>query len=152
MPEDRIATAVDEIKRGTGRAAGGVSVSKGKLLEAQRLSARTRFDIEMLMEVGYCPGIENYSRPLVRSHRRDQLRKHCSISSQADFLLFVDESHVTIPQIRAMYAGDHSRKTTLVEHGFRLPSALDNRPLKFEEWERKSTRSFSFPPRRRITN
>ena len=105
----------------------------GKLLEAQRLEARTKYDLEMLREVGYCSGIENYSRHL--SGRRPGERPFCLLDYfPEDYLLFVDESHVTIPQIRAMYAGDLSRKTTLVEHGFRLPSALDNRPLKFDEW------------------
>ncbi len=110
--------------------------TEGKILEAQRLNARTRFDIEMLMQVGHCPGIENYSRPLSGKQpgtTPDTLYEFFG----KDFLLFVDESHVTIPQVRAMYAGDRSRKTTLVEHGFRLPCALDNRPLKFEEWEAK---------------
>ena len=102
--------------------------NQGKLLEAQRLNARTRFDIEMLLEVGYCPGIENYSRPL--SGRPPGSTPHTLFDFfPDDFLLFVDESHVTVPQVRGMFAGDHSRKTTLVEHGFRLPSALDNRPL-----------------------
>ena len=105
----------------------------GKLLEAQRLEARTKYDLEMLREVGYCSGIENYSRHL--SGRKPGERPYCLLDYfPEDFLLFVDESHVTIPQIRAMYAGDKSRKQTLVDHGFRLPSALDNRPLKFEEW------------------
>ncbi len=106
----------------------------GKLLEAQRLSARTRFDIEMMEHVGHCPGIENYSRPLAG---RTEGEKPSTLYDffPKDFLLVIDESHVTIPQIGAMYSGDRSRKTTLVEHGFRLPSALDNRPLKFEEWE-----------------
>ena len=106
----------------------------GKLLEAQRLSARTRFDIEMLQEVGHCPGIENYSRHL--SGRKPGERPFCLIDFfPKDFITFVDESHQTIPQLRAMYAGDHNRKLTLVDHGFRLPSALDNRPLHFPEWE-----------------
>ncbi len=106
----------------------------GKLLEAQRLEARTKYDLEMLREVGYCSGIENYSRHL--SGRRPGERPYCLLDYYPeDYLMFVDESHVTIPQVRAMYAGDLSRKQTLVEHGFRLPSALDNRPLKFEEWE-----------------
>ncbi|MGN6136535.1 MAG: excinuclease ABC subunit UvrB, partial [Aureliella sp.] len=111
--------------------------AQGKLLEAQRLSARTRFDLEMLQEVGHCPGIENYSRPLsgkAPGATPDTLYDFFP----DDFLLMVDESHVTVPQVRAMYAGDRSRKLTLVEHGFRLPSALDNRPLKFEEWEAKT--------------
>jgi excinuclease ABC subunit B len=111
--------------------------AEGKLLEAQRLNARTRFDLEMLQEVGHCPGVENYSRPLSGKPpgaTPDTLYDFFP----DDFLLFVDESHVTIPQVRAMYAGDQSRKKTLVAHGFRLPSALDNRPLKFEEWEEKT--------------
>ena len=107
---------------------------QGKLLEAQRLEARTKYDLEMLREVGYCAGIENYSRHL--SGRQSGQRPFCLLDYfPDDYLLFVDESHVTIPQIRAMWAGDLSRKKTLVEHGFRLPSALDNRPLRFEEWE-----------------
>jgi excinuclease ABC subunit B len=108
----------------------------GKLLEAQRLNARTRFDIEMLMEVGHCPGVENYSRHLANRKKGDPPDTLYDFFPN-DFLLVIDESHVTVPQIRAMYAGDRSRKTTLVEHGFRLPSALDNRPMTFEEWEKK---------------
>lgn len=110
--------------------------SEGKILEAQRLNARTRFDIEMLGAVGHCPGIENYSRPLSGKPpgaTPDTLYDFFD----KDYLLLIDESHVTVPQVRAMYAGDRSRKTTLVDHGFRLPCALDNRPLKFEEWEEK---------------
>ncbi len=107
---------------------------QGKILEAQRLEARTKYDLEMLREVGYCSGIENYSRHL--SGRKEGERPYCLIDYfPDDSLVFVDESHVTLPQIRAMYAGDRSRKETLVEHGFRLPSALDNRPLRFDEWE-----------------
>ena len=107
---------------------------EGKLLEAQRLEARTKYDLEMLREVGYCAGIENYSRHL--SGRKPGQRPYCLLDYYPDdYLMFVDESHATVPQIRAMYAGDRSRKQTLVEHGFRLPSALDNRPLTFEEWE-----------------
>jgi len=106
----------------------------GKLLEAQRLESRTKYDLEMLREVGYCSGIENYSRHL--SGRKPGERPFCLLDYfPDDYLMFVDESHATIPQIRAMFAGDFSRKKTLIEHGFRLPSALDNRPLKFEEWE-----------------
>ncbi|MEL7264188.1 MAG: helicase-related protein, partial [Planctomycetota bacterium] len=108
--------------------------SAGKLLEAQRLNARTRFDLEMLTEVGHCPGIENYSRPL-SGKPPGAVPDTLYDFFPDDFITFVDESHVTIPQVRAMYAGDRSRKETLVDHGFRLPSALDNRPLKFEEWE-----------------
>ena len=110
---------------------------EGKLLEAQRLSARTRFDIEMMEQVGHCPGIENYSRPLAVRNPGEMPDTLYSFFPP-EFLLFIDESHVTVPQIRAMYAGDRSRKMTLVEHGFRLPCALDNRPLKFEEWEQKT--------------
>ncbi len=103
-------------------------------LEAQRLQQRTLFDLEMLQEIGYCTGIENYSRYL--SNRKPGERPYCLIDYfPDDFLLVVDESHQTIPQIGAMFGGDRSRKTELVEHGFRLPSALDNRPLQFEEWE-----------------
>ncbi len=112
----------------------------GKLLEAQRLNARTRFDIEMLEHVGHCPGIENYSRPLAGRQEGETPASLYNFFPD-DFLLFVDESHVTVPQVGAMYAGDRSRKTTLVEHGFRLPSALDNRPMKFEEWEDRVQRA-----------
>jgi excinuclease ABC subunit B len=111
----------------------------GKLLEAQRLSARTRFDMEMMMETGHCPGIENYSRWLSGRQVGEPPDTLLSFFPD-DFLMIVDESHVTVPQIRAMFAGDHSRKLTLVEHGFRLPSALDNRPLRFDEWEKKVQR------------
>jgi excinuclease ABC subunit B len=108
--------------------------SLGKLVEAQRIEQRTRFDMEMLREVGYCSGIENYSRHF--AGRPPGSRPSCLIDYfPKDFLTIIDESHVTVPQIGAMYAGDRSRKTTLVEYGFRLPSALDNRPLKFDEWE-----------------
>lgn len=108
--------------------------SKNKLLEAQRLEQRTRFDLEMLQEMGYCPGIENYSRHL--DGRKPGERPFTLIDYfPKDYLLFIDESHVTIPQIRGMYEGDRSRKEALVEYGFRLPSAFDNRPLKFEEFE-----------------
>ncbi|MFW5955747.1 MAG: excinuclease ABC subunit UvrB, partial [Rhodothermales bacterium] len=107
---------------------------EGLLLEAQRLEQRTLFDIEMMKEVGYCSGIENYSRHL--SDRQPGERPYSLFDYFADdFLLIIDESHVTVPQIRAMYNGDRARKLTLVEHGFRLPSALDNRPMTFEEFE-----------------
>ena len=107
---------------------------QNKLLEAQRIEQRTRFDLEMLREVGYCSGIENYSRHL--SGLQPGEPPYCLMHYFPDnFLLFIDESHVTIPQLRGMYRGDRSRKTTLVEHGFRLPSALDNRPLRFDEVE-----------------
>ena len=105
----------------------------GKLLEAQRLAARTRYDIEMLLEVGYCSGIENYSRHL--DGRLPGQKPYTLIDYFGDdYLLIIDESHVTMPQLRAMYNGDRSRKQVLVEYGFRLPSAMDNRPLKFEEF------------------
>jgi len=108
--------------------------SMGKLVEAQRIEQRTRFDMEMLREVGYCSGIENYSRHL--AGRPPGSRPACLLDYfPKDFLTVIDESHVTVSQIRAMYAGDRSRKSTLVEYGFRLPSALDNRPLTFDEWE-----------------
>ncbi|NLY90608.1 MAG: excinuclease ABC subunit UvrB [Firmicutes bacterium] len=108
---------------------------EGKLLEAQRLEQRTRFDLEMLQEVGYCQGIENYSRHLTGRQPGEPPATLLDYFPD-DFLLFIDESHVTIPQLRAMYAGDRSRKETLVGYGFRLPSALDNRPLRFEEFEK----------------
>ncbi len=108
---------------------------EGKLIEAQRLEQRTMFDIEMIKEVGYCSGIENYSRHM--DGRPPGSRPACLFDYfPEDYLLIIDESHVTVPQIRAMYNGDRMRKSTLVEHGFRLPSALDNRPLKFDEWEK----------------
>ncbi|MGE5478876.1 MAG: excinuclease ABC subunit UvrB [Chloroflexota bacterium] len=107
---------------------------EGKLVEAQRLEQRTLFDLEMMKEVGYCSGIENYSMHL--SGREFGERPNTIIDFfPDDFLLVIDESHVTVPQLRAMYNGDRSRKTTLVEHGFRLPSAIENRPMKFEETE-----------------
>ena len=109
---------------------------EGKLLEAQRLNARTRFDIEMMEHVGHCPGIENYSRHLAGREAGEQPETLYNFFPD-DFLLFVDESHVTCSQVKAMYAGDRSRKETLVAHGFRLPSAMDNRPYKFGEWEKR---------------
>ena len=106
----------------------------GRLIEAQRLEARTRYDLEMLSEAGFCPGIENYSRHL--SGRAPGSRPWVLIDYfPSEFLTIIDESHVALPQLKAMYGGDRSRKLSLVEHGFRLPSALDNRPLKFNEWE-----------------
>ncbi len=108
--------------------------AQGKMIEAQRIEQRTNFDIEMIQEIGYCNGIENYSRHMDR--RAPGTRPSCLFDYfPKDFLLVVDESHVTIPQIRGMYNGDRMRKKTLVEYGFRLPSALDNRPMTFEEWE-----------------
>ncbi len=108
--------------------------AQGKLLEAQRLKSRTCFDVEMLKEMGYCHGIENYSRSL--SGRPPGAKPFCLLDYfPQDFLVLIDEAHVTVPQIRGMYEGDRSRKETLVEHGFRLPSCLDNRPLRFPEFE-----------------
>ncbi|NLW21696.1 MAG: excinuclease ABC subunit UvrB [Tissierellia bacterium] len=140
FPASHYATSKDKIDRAI------ISIEKeledrlkelkgqGKLLEAQRLEQRTRYDIEMLREMGFCQGIENYSRHL--SGRPPGSRPYTLIDYfPEDFLMIIDESHVTIPQIRGMYEGDKSRKTTLVEYGFRLPSALDNRPLKFNEFE-----------------
>jgi len=107
-----------------------------KLVEAQRLEQKTLYDIEMMTELGYCSGIENYSRHL--DGRKEGERPFCLLDFfPNDFLMFIDESHVTIPQVRAMYNGDRSRKSSLVDYGFRLPSALDNRPMKFEEFEKK---------------
>jgi excinuclease ABC subunit B len=135
LPEERIKNAVDAIKEELEQRLQGLK-EQGKLLEAQRLAARTRYDMEMLLEVGYCSGIENYSRHL--SGRRPGEPPYTLLDFfPSDSLLFVDESHVTVPQVRGMFAGDFSRKSTLVEHGFRLPSALDNRPLRFDEWEKK---------------
>jgi excinuclease ABC subunit B len=114
-----------------------VMKGKGKLLEAQRLEQRTRYDLEMLREVGYCAGIENYSRPL---DRRPPGSPPWTLIDYfpPDYLLVIDESHMTVPQIRGMFGGDRSRKEVLVEYGFRLPSALDNRPLSFQEFEART--------------
>ena len=133
LPEERIENAVDQIRKEL-RERLELMRSQGKLIEAQRLNARTRFDVEMMLEVGYCPGIENYSQPLSGRPAGEPPYTLFDFFPK-DFLLFIDESHVTIPQVGAMYFGDRSRKVTLVEHGFRLPSALDNRPLKFDEFQ-----------------
>ena len=110
--------------------------AEGKLLEAQRIAQRTRYDIEMMREIGYCQGIENYSRYF--DGRQEGDAPFCLLDYfPGDFLVMIDESHVTIPQIRAMYAGDRARKEALVSYGFRLPSAYDNRPLKFDEFEQR---------------
>jgi len=109
-------------------------LSVNKLLEAQRIMSRTRYDLEMMRELGYCNGIENYSRHIFGREEGERPAVLIDYFPE-DFLLIIDESHVTVPQLGAMYEGDRSRKLTLVEHGFRLPSALDNRPLKFEEFE-----------------
>ena len=133
--EDRIQQGVRRIKKELKEQLEKFQ-NEGKLLEAQRLNARTRFDIEMLENVGHCPGIENYSRHLAGRAEGEQPETLYNFFPE-DFLLFIDESHVTVSQIGAMYAGDRSRKETLVSHGFRLPSAMDNRPFKFEEWENR---------------
>jgi excinuclease ABC subunit B len=131
-PEERIRQAVEGI-RGELEERLEVFKQQGKLLEAQRLAARTRYDVEMLLSVGHCPGIENYARWF--SGRKPGEPPYTLLDFfPEDFLMVVDESHVTLPQVRGMFAGDHSRKLTLVDHGFRLPSALDNRPLRFDEW------------------
>ena len=133
-PEERVRQAVEGIRQELEERL-EVFKREGKLLEAQRLAARTRFDIEMLLEVGHCPGVENYARWF--SGRKAGEPPYTLMDFfPEDFLMIVDESHVTLPQVRGMFAGDHSRKTTLVEHGFRLPSALDNRPFRFDEWEK----------------
>lgn len=139
-PANHFVTSKDKLERAIGsiedelRWRLAILREEGKLVEAQRLEQRTMFDIEMLREVGYCSGIENYARHV--AGREPGERPYCLIDYfPDDFLLLIDESHVTIPQVRAMYNGDRARKLTLVDHGFRLPSALDNRPLKFEEFE-----------------
>jgi excinuclease ABC subunit B len=132
-PRDRLINSVDQIREDLRERLRELR-DAGKLLEAQRLEQRTMFDMEMMKEVGYCAGIENYSRYL--SGRAAGEPPPCLFDYlPGNALLIIDESHQTIPQLGAMYKGDRSRKETLVEYGFRLPSALDNRPLKFEEWE-----------------
>ncbi|MFN3491989.1 MAG: excinuclease ABC subunit UvrB, partial [Anaerolineales bacterium] len=131
--KDRLKTAIADIEKELEERL-TLFKSEGKLLEAQRLEQRTKYDLEMLKEVGYCSGIENYSRHL--DGRAPGSHPWTMIDFlPSDYLLVIDESHMTIPQIRGMYNGDRARKETVVEYGFRLPSALDNRPLKFEEFE-----------------
>ena len=132
MPADKIGSAVEGIKAELDQRLAELR-GQAKLLEAQRLQARTMYDLEMIQEVGYCSGIENYARHLAGLPAGARPYTLIDYFSD-DFLLFIDESHVTIPQLKAMWAGDRSRKEVLVEHGFRLPSALDNRPLRFEEF------------------
>ena len=132
LPQERINGALKEIEDELQQQLEKFR-NEGKLLEAQRLAARTRYDIELMREAGFCPGIENYSRALA-GRKAGQPPFTLFDFFPEDFLLMIDESHVTLPQIRAMHAGDFSRKSTLVEHGFRLPMAIDNRPLKFDEW------------------
>ena len=131
--KSRLETAIDQIREEL-EWRKKVLIDEEKFLEAKRIEQRTLFDIEMIQEIGYCSGIENYSRYL--SARKPGERPYCLLDYfPDDYLVVVDESHQTIPQINAMYGGDRSRKVELVEHGFRLPSALDNRPLTFDEWE-----------------
>ncbi len=134
-PRERVLAAIETIKLELNERVKQL-VGDGKLVEAQRLEQRTRFDLEMLQEVGHCKGIENYTRHLSGANPGDPPPTLVDYMP-ADSLMFLDESHVMIGQLGGMYNGDRSRKTTLVEYGFRLPSALDNRPLKFEEFERK---------------
>jgi len=134
-PYDKLLAAIEDIKAELEERLKELR-AQGKLLEAQRLEARTNYDIEMLQEVGYCTGVENYSRHL---QRRAPGSTPWTLLDYfpSDFLMFIDESHMTLPQTRGMYHGDISRKQTLVDYGFRLPSALDNRPLNFEEFEER---------------
>jgi excinuclease ABC subunit B len=134
-PRDQVVTAIETIKIELAERIDHF-VKEGKLVEAQRIEQRTRFDLEMLTEVGHCKGIENYSRHLSGSKPGDPPATLTDYLPK-DAMMFVDESHVTIGQFGAMYLGDRSRKSTLVEYGFRLPSAMDNRPLKFAEFETK---------------
>ena len=135
LPAERIETACASIKEELDEQLVTLR-HQGKLLEAQRLEARTKYDLEMITEVGYCSGIENYARHM--AGLKPGSKPYTLIDYfPEDFLLFIDESHVTIPQLRAMYAGDRSRKQVLVDHGFRLPSAMDNRPLRFEEFHER---------------
>ena len=134
-PRDQVVAAVETIKLELAERI-AFFLKEGKLVEAQRIEQRTRFDLEMLTEVGHCKGIENYSRHLAGSAPGDPPSTLTDYMPK-DALMFLDESHVTIGQFGAMYLGDRSRKTTLVEYGFRLPSALDNRPLKFAEFEQR---------------
>jgi excinuclease ABC subunit B len=134
-PDERVREAVEGIRGELEKRLDELK-TQGKLVEAQRLAARTRYDLEMLLETGHCPGIENYARWF--SGRKPGEPPYTLLDFfPEDFLLIVDESHVSLPQVRGMFAGDHSRKLTLVEHGFRLPSALDNRPLRFDEFEKR---------------
>lgn len=132
VPKEKMRTAIEEIERELDERIKYFK-DNDKLIEAQRIEQRTRYDIEMLEEIGFCSGIENYSRVL--SGREPGSIPHTLINYfPKDFIIFIDESHVTIPQVRAMHAGDYSRKKNLVDYGFRLPSAFDNRPLKFDEF------------------
>jgi len=133
-PEEKLVVAIQDIRKELEERL-EVLRNAGKLLEAQRLEHRTNYDLEMLQQIGYCAGIENYSRPLAQRSAGSPPWTLLDYFPD-DFLLIIDESHMSIPQLHGMYNGDRARKQTLVEYGFRLPSALDNRPLKFEEFER----------------
>jgi excinuclease ABC subunit B len=134
-PREKLEAAMSEIRRELEERVAYFQ-SQGKAIEAQRIRQRTEYDMEMMQELGYCSGIENYSRVLER--RPVGTPPHTLMDYfPDDFLLFIDESHVTLPQVRAMFNGDHARKATLVDYGFRLPCAYDNRPLKFEEFEER---------------
>jgi len=133
-PHDKLMAAIEDIREELRERLEALK-SQGKLLEAQRLEARTNYDIEMLQEVGYCTGVENYSRHLQRRAPGSTPWTLLDYFPD-DYLLFIDESHMTLPQVRGMYHGDTSRKQTLVDYGFRLPSALDNRPLNFDEFRK----------------
>ncbi len=134
-PKEKLQKAVKEIRRECDERVAFFK-SQDKLLEAQRIEQRTNFDIEMINELGYCSGIENYSR-IISGRAPGSAPMTLLDYFPKDFVLFIDESHVTLPQVRAMYRGDRARKETLVEYGFRLPSAFDNRPLKFEEFQQR---------------
>src|SRR5690554_6693227 len=138
-PRDVVLAAIEQIKAELAERLEQLRQAN-KLVEAQRLEQRTRFDVEMLQELGYCNGVENYSR-LFSGRAPGEAPPTLFDYLPDDALLVIDESHVTIPQLGGMYKGDRSRKETLVEYGFRLPSALDNRPLRFEEWERLAPQS-----------
>ena len=134
MPKEQVVAAIGRI-RSEMESQYEYFINTGHPVEAERIKTRVEYDLEMLQEIGYCPGIENYSRPL--SNRAPGERPAVLLDYfQPDFITFIDESHVTLPQIGAMYEGDHSRKANLVQYGFRLPSALDNRPLKFDEFDK----------------
>ena len=135
IPEEKLREAITRINDEMNERVAYLT-EHGRMLEAQRLKARTCYDMELMQECGFCPGSENYSAPL--ANRAPGVPPETLFDFfPKDFLMFVDESHVTVPQIRAMYAGDRARKKNLVDHGFRLPSAYDNRPLKFSEWEER---------------
>lgn len=134
-PKDKIESAIQEIREEMEQRVAWFKENE-KFVEAQRIEQRTRYDMEMMEEIGFCSGIENYSRVL--SGRKPGSAPYTLMDYfPKDFLMIIDESHVTIPQVRAMYAGDQARKKSLIDNGFRLPSALDNRPLNFEEFQER---------------